>query len=755
MENIMQNNTEYHFSIHGMHCVSCATGIEKALQAVAGVKSVTVNFATNSAVVVAAADVKQLLEAIRSQGYQAKLIEDQLELSAEDEQNQLLLRKLLKQTALAIAVGIPLFLDLFFKWLPPENLPQVQWPWVLIGIIVFLVMAYSGGHIYRNAWFSFLKFSANMDTLIALGTGMAWLYSMMVILFPKFIPEFARHVYFDTGILIIAFIDLGAALEVRARGKTSLAIRKLIGLQPKTARVLKDHQEMDIAIAAVQVGDLIRIRPGEKIPVDGIIVEGQSQVDESMLTGESLPITKKQNDTVAAGTINLSGSFIFRATHIGKDTALARIIELVRRAQNSKPKIARMVDQVSAIFTPAVIVVAIITAFIWWYWGPAPKLIYMLVPTISVLVIACPCALGLATPISIMVGVGKAAEFGILIRNGDALQQISKITTVVLDKTGTITAGHLALTFIKTFGAITEPEMLSTVASVEVNSEHSIAEAIVSGAKKRGALLKLVTDFNAIAGRGVKAKYQEATIFIGNETLMREQNINIEAARNDLEQLSQKGQTPIFVAKNGQLIGLLSVTDSIKPDSKAAIQQLHALGLKVVMITGDHQKTAQSVADEVGVDEVFAEVLPENKSKKIKSLQNKGEVVAMVGDGINDAPALAAADVGLAIGTGTDVAIESGDMTLMSGSLFGVVNAIAISRATLRNIKQNLFGAFIYNAISIPIAAGIFYPLFHTLLNPLIAAAAMAASSLTVVINANRLRFFKEGRNKTSENFNE
>ncbi len=732
-------------SIQGMHCASCTAGIEAALTAIPGVQSASVNFAAQTATVEGKVDIDLLIKAIQSQGYTAVVIDDSIinPSADEDRQQQQHYYDLLKKSLVAAIVGLPLFIDVFWPWLPAVNVPRLQWVWVFIGVIVFMTLWYAGGHIYRGAWQAFKRHTATMDTLVGLGTGVAWAYSFVVVLIPMLIPSIARYVYFDTAVILIAFINLGSALEIRARGKTSQAIKRLMGLQPKTARVLRDRDEVDVPINEIVLGDLCRVRPGEKIPVDGEVMEGHSKVDEAMLTGEPMPVNKNPGDTVVAGTINKSGSFIFKATRIGKDTALAQIVEMVKQAQNTKPAIGRLVDKVSSVFVPIVLIVAVLTLLTWFNVGPDPKIGYILVTTIAVLVIACPCALGLATPISIMVGVGKAAEMGVLIRNGDALQTAGKLTAIVLDKTGTVTEGHPALATVIPLSAIEASELLSIAASVEAGSEHPLAEAIVLGAKAKGAVLKSVTHFTAITGHGVSAEVDGQQILLGNAKLMRNREIDLGDAATKAHELSNLGETPMYVARAGQLLGIISVADPIKADSEQAIQYFHRLGLKVIMITGDNQNTATAVAKQVGIDQVIAEVLPEDKAAKITELQQQGNVVAMVGDGINDAPALAAANVGFAIGSGTDVAIESADVTLMGGSLLGVGNAIAISNATVRNIKQNLFGAFIYNTLGIPIAAGVFYPLLGVLLNPLIAGAAMALSSVTVVMNANRLRFFR------------
>jgi Cu+-exporting ATPase len=531
---------------------------------------------------------------------------------------------------------------------------------------------------------------------------------------------------------------------MRARGKTSEAIKRLIGLQPKTARVVRNGVEVDIAIEQVGLDETVRVRPGERIAVDGVIIEGHSTVDESMLTGEPVPVRKETGDEVVAGTINKLGSFLFQARRIGKDTVLSQIIEMVRAAQSSKPAIGRLADKVSSVFVPTVMIIAVLTFLAWFNFGPAEqRMTLAVVATMTVLIIACPCALGLATPISIMVGIGKAAEFGILIRNGDALQETGRLDTIVLDKTGTVTEGKPSVTEIIPADDRSEEEILRWGASVEQGSEHPLAEAIVNAANDRNIELIKAERFMAIEGRGVEAEVDGQQVILGNQRLMQERKIDVEAILDRATALTHKAQTPMFVAVGGNAIGIVSVADAIKSDSQEAIRRLHDLGLKVVMLTGDNEATANAVATQVGLDEVFAEVLPQDKAEMVAGLQQQGVRVGMVGDGINDAPALARADVGFAIGTGTDVAIESADITLMRGSLQGIPDTIRISRTTVRNIKQNLFGAFIYNTLGIPVAAGILYPFIGMLLNPMIAGGAMAMSSLTVVSNANRLRFLE------------
>ncbi len=738
-------------SISGMSCAGCVATVENALKNVPGVVESVVNFAEHTATVRGSVDAKALIAAVAASGYGAaelRGVEDETEKEAAELAHY---RALLRKFIAAGVVGLPLMLAEPLGLMPMLDTPSGRIFWLAVGAVTLWVLAYAGGHFFRGAWKSFRAHNANMDTLIALGTGAAWVYSMLVVVFPGIVPSLARHAYFEAAAIIIALINLGQAIEMRARGKTSEAIKRLIGLQPKTARVIRDGKEIDIPISEVGLDETIRVRPGEKIPVDGVIIEGHSFVDESMLTGEPMPVEKKVGDEVVGATINKSGTFLFQAKHIGADTALARIIEMVRRAQSSKPAIGRLADQISAVFVPSVLIIAVITFLAWHNFGPEPRLSYSLVATMTVLIIACPCALGLATPISIMVGVGKAAEYGILIRNGEALQQAGKLTTIVLDKTGTVTAGRPTVTALVPATGWDELKLLTVAASIETGPEPPLAEAIVSAAQAKGLKLPAVSGFEAITGHGVSATIEGKKVLFGNARLMAKHKIDLGNLPKRAEQLAAQAQTPMFLAVADTAAGIVAVADPIKPDSKAAIARLHAIGLKIVMITGDNRATAEAVAREVGVDEVMAEVLPGDKAAKVSELQARGEIVGMVGDGINDGPALAQADVGYAIGTGTDVAIESADVTLMRGSLHGVADAIAISRATVRNIKQNLFGAFIYNTVGIPVAAGALYPLMGLLLNPIIAGAAMAMSSVTVVSNANRLRWFKSGATLTPQ----
>ncbi len=737
-------------SIIGMSCAGCVSSVENILNGVTGVSSATVNFAEHTAIIEGDIQPSTLIDAIRAGGYDATELRDVNDENEKEIAQRRHYRKLLRMTAVAALVGVPQFVLGMAGALPGFQSLGDQFFWLLIGTLTLGVLIYAGGHFFTGAWSAFKNHTANMDTLIALGTGSAWLYSMVIVILPDIVPHMAQHAYFEAAAIIIALINLGAALEMRARGKTSEAIKRLIGLQAKTARVIRDGVEQDIPIEAVRLEEILRVRPGERIAVDGVMIEGHSSVDESMLTGEPLPVHKKTGDEVIAGSINKTGSFLFRAKRIGQDTALSQIIDMVRTAQASKPSIGRLADQISAIFVPTVLIVAVITFLAWFNFGTDEQALTLaIVTTMTVLIIACPCALGLATPISIMVGVGKAAEYGTLIRNGDALQLAGRLDTIVLDKTGTVTQGQPSVSTLITANAWTEESLLQYAASLEQGSEHPLAEAIIDEAKSRQLSLLTVTQFSAIAGLGIEANVEGHAVLLGNRRLMNERAIDIEPVKNESLALEQQAQTPVFLAIDGRIAGVISITDAIKPDSHSAIQRMREQGLKVILLTGDNPTTAAAVARHVGIDEVIAEVLPQDKADKIASLQASGARVGMVGDGINDAPALARADVGFAIGTGTDVAIESADITLMRGSLHGVVDAIAISKATVRNIKQNLFGAFVYNTVGIPIAAGALYPLTGLLLNPMIAGAAMAMSSLTVVTNANRLRQFKPGAHKT------
>lgn len=727
------------FKLNNVTCASCVGHIEAALAQVSGIEHAQVNFANRTLIVEGAVTPAVIMKAIANAGYEAVLADETLSDVAIEHQHQ---KRLLRQVVVAGVLGIIMFILGIGPWQPNLSTHAGQLMWLTMGVLAGVGIVYAGGHIYKSAYKALLKHHATMDTLITVGTGAAWVYSMVIALVPHIVPANTRHVYFEAALIIIALVNLGTLLEHRARGKTSQAIERLIGLQAKTARrVNPDGSEEDVAIEHLRLGDVIRVRPGEKVALDGEITEGHSSIDESMLTGEAMPVMKKVGDAVFGATINKTGSFLLKATKIGKDTMLAQIVQLVQNAQSTKPPIAKLADVVSSYFVPTVLILSVITALVWLNLGANAG--FILVASVSVLVIACPCALGLAAPISVIVGMGKSAEQGILIRNGEALQKASQLTTILLDKTGTITQGQPEVVEVITADKASEQQLIQLAASLEKHSEHPLADAIMRYAQKH-AIKPLTTEaFEAIAGQGVQAVVAKQAIYFGNDQLMRHAGINISALSNQAAKLAEKGQTPMYLAQGKQLLGVIAVADPIKADAKGVIHQLQQMGLHVAMVTGDHQKTAQAVARQVGIQEVFAEVLPQDKSNVVKQLQAKRQIVAMVGDGINDAPALSQADVGFAIGAGSDIAIESADVTLIGHFIQGIANAIAISKATMRNIKQNLWGAFVYNGIGIPIAAGVLFPVFGVLLNPMIAGAAMAASSLTVVSNANRLRFFK------------
>ena len=738
-----KSSEDISLSILGMSCAGCVSSVEGAIQNVNGVTGVSVNFADHTAIVKGDADIEELKKAVQNAGYDAAVMEG-LEDSSEEEELELQrYQSLMLKAKVAAGFGIPLMIAGHFSWVPAINSAAGNWFWPQIALITLGVMMYSGWHFYSSAIKLLLLGQTNMDTLIALGTGAAWLYSCILIDYIDSLQSLSEHAYFEAAVVILAFINFGNALETKARGKTSSAIRELIGLQPRTARVVREGKEQDIPIENVGLGEILRVRPGEKIAVDGELTEGHSSVDESMLTGESIPVEKVTGSEVVAGTINQQGSFMFKATRIGRDTALAQIIQSVRKAQGSKPEIARLADKIASVFVPAVVLLSIFTFFIWNIWGPEPALGYAFVTSMTVLVIACPCALGLATPISVMVAVGRAAQSGVLIRNGDALQSAGKISCLIVDKTGTVTQGKPTVSVIEPIGVVPADELLLLAASIESGSEHPLATAIMQAAADKQLKLKKATGFSAVAGHGVKAKIDGKNVLFGNVALMQQQSVSYAESSARLKELSAQGQTPMLLAIDENLAGIISVSDPIKEDSASAIAKLIATGVRVLMVTGDNEVTAKAIAKQAGISELRAQVLPEDKAAVVAEFQQAGEIVGMVGDGINDAPALAQANVGMAIGTGTDVAIESADIVILQGSLLKVLDAMSLSRETMKNIKQNLFGAFIYNVLSLPIAAGMLYPLFGILLSPVIAGAAMAMSSVTVVTNANRLRWIK------------
>ena len=735
--------------IQGMTCASCVKKVERALSSMKGVVQAYVNFATERASVEYIPEevlIRDLKKAVQEAGYQVLEVreEDLVEkerLAREAELSRLKLKFILGAILLAPILILMYGASLLEKWvgLSMETNFFIQF------LLATPVQFWAGRQFYVGFWKATRHKTSDMNTLIAVGTSAAYLYSLIVTFIPQriMVEGLIMDVYFDTSAAIIVLILLGRFLEARAKGKTSEAIKKLIGLQPKTARVIRNGNEVDIPVEEVSLGEMVVVRPGEKIPVDGILREGYSFVDESMVTGEPLPVEKKSGDSIIGATINKTGTFKFEATKVGKDTVLAQIVRLVEEAQGSKPPIARMVDVIARYFVPVVISIAIITFIVWYFFGPHPALTYAFLNFVAVLIIACPCALGLATPTSIMVGTGKGAENGILIRGAEALETAHQLNTIVLDKTGTLTKGEPSVTDIMESEKFTKNEILTLAASAEKGSEHPLGEAIVKKAKEEYLDLLNPKDFQALPGQGIEATIDSKRILLGNLRLMEEKKVGLNGLLNKAEQLSNEGKTTMFLAVDGEGAGIIAVADTLKENSKKAVEALHRMGLEVVMLTGDNERTAKAVANQIGVDRVLAEVLPGRKAEEVRRLQSEGRKVGMVGDGINDAPALAQADVGIAIGTGTDVAMESSDITLIGGDLRGIVTAIALSKATIRNIKQNLFWAFAYNTILIPVAAGVLFPFFGILLNPIFAAGAMAFSSVTVVSNALRLRRFK------------
>jgi Cu+-exporting ATPase len=735
--------------IQNLRCASCVGFIENELLSTSGVINASVNIATQEATIdylPEKASLDQMHAAITTWGYKTRPAASEEPADQQQAEHEKEFRRLMRKFWFATLISIPVLLTAYPQYVPIVrgwNMATLRLAWGIAAIITLPVLFWSGSDFFTGAWAALKHRSANMNTLIATGTAAAWLYSTIAILFPSIFPEGTSEPFYDVVAVVIALVVLGQALELRAKGRTSEAIKKLMGLQAKTARVIRNGQELDIPVEEVLVGDIIQVRPGEKVPVDGVIVGGSSAVDESMLTGESLPVSKKVDDEVIGATLNKTGAFKFRATKVGKDTALAQIVKMVQDAQNSKAPIARLADTVSGYFVPVVMILAVLTFVIWFDFGPQPQLVYALVTAVTVLIIACPCALGLATPMSLMVGIGKGAENGILIRSGEALQTAQALKTIVLDKTGTITKGKPELTDVIVNGNWKENDFLQLAASVETVSEHPLAEAIVEGAKARDLSLLVPENFEAVPGHGVIANVKGRRTVLGNLKMMKRENASFGELENSAAKLADDGKTPMYIAIDGKAAGIVAVADTVKEDSAEAIAALHKMNIEVVMITGDNARTANAIARQVGIDRVLAEVLPEDKAYNVHLQQAEGKKVAMVGDGINDAPALAQADVGLAIGTGTDVAIEASDITLIKGSLKGVVTTIEVSRATMQNIKQNLFGAFIYNALGVPVAMGALFPFLGLLLSPLIAGAAMAFSSVTVVGNANRLRGFK------------
>ncbi|WP_295399063.1 heavy metal translocating P-type ATPase, partial [uncultured Thiocystis sp.] len=735
-------------SVGGMSCASCVARVERALQALPGVIEATVNLTTESATVTyrpATISRARIAQAIRAAGYEPRESKETAETDRDRKEQESV--QLTRDLRFAAALTLPLVLIGMGPMVVPgldglmtRLAPRMLWHWLELALAT-PVLFWAGRRFLIRGLTELRHFSPGMDSLVMLGSSAAYLYSVLALTIPARFPAGTANLYFEAAAVIVTLILFGRYLEALAKGRTSQAIQRLVKLQPKTARILRANVETDMPIDAVMPGDLIRVRPGERIPVDGTLIEGASHLDESMLSGEPLPVRKRPGDEVIGGTINQTGAFLYRATRVGAETVLARIIQMVEDAQSGKPPIQRVADRIAAVFVPLVMAAALLTFGVWLWLGPTPALSYAFVTAVSVLLIACPCAMGLATPTAIMVASGRGAAMGILFRHGAALETLARVDTVVLDKTGTLTEGRPALTELTAYG-LPEAEALALAAAVERHSEHPIAAAIVAAAQARKLPLAHAVEIEAVPGYGIRARVEAQRIAVGARRWMDRLAVPLDGAAEVAERLDAAGQTPIYVAADDRLIAVLVVTDPIKPDSQVAIAQLRALGLEVAMLTGDGRRTAAAVARHVGIEHVLAEVLPADKSAEVKRLQAAGRRVAFVGDGINDAPALAQADAGIAIGTGTDIAVEAGEVILMQGDLRGAAKAIALARCTLRTIRLNFFWAYGYNVALIPLAAGVFYPLTGWLLSPMLAAGAMSLSSLFVITNSLRLRRF-------------
>ena len=735
------------FGVQGMTCAACVGRVERALAKQPGVQAASVNLATEQAVVTfdpAAGDVEAMREAVRDAGYDIVDLDDDTN-SDIRELEQAELARLVRISALcaiplvAIAMG-PMVSAALGKTMT-ALLPASAWHWLEL-LFATPVQFYAGRRFYRQGFAEVRHLNPGMSTLVMMGSSAAYIYSVLAIVAPGLFPPGTANLYFEASATIITLILAGKYLEARAKGRTSAAIRKLMELQPRSARVKRDGEVVEIPISEVVPDDVVRVRPGERIPVDGVVIEGSSYVDVSMVTGEPIPVEVSRDVEVVGGTINKNGTFSFRATRVGADTVLARIIDMVEAAQAGKPPIQEIADRIAGVFVPAVILVAAITFLIWTLIGPSPVLNYAFVAAVSVLVIACPCAMGLATPTAIMVGTGKGAEMGTLFRQGTALEGLARIDAVALDKTGTLTKGKPELTDLRVIDA-SEDEILALIAAAEDQSEHPVARALVAAARSRALELPETESFDTVPGFGLSAVVRGRKVEVGADRYMARLEYDVDAFTDDAERLADGGKTPLYAAIDGQVVAMMAVADPLKDGSEATIDSLHELGLQVVMVTGDNARTARAIANKVGIDTVLAEVLPEQKADEVKRLQSDGQRVAFVGDGINDAPALAQSDVGIAIGTGTDIAIEAGDVILMSGDLRGIVNAIALSRRTLRTIRNNFIWAYAYNVALIPLAAGVLFPFVGVLLSPMLAAAAMSVSSVFVVTNSLRLRGFE------------
>ena len=733
-------------NIRGMTCAACVARIEQGLKNLEGVRNASVNFATEKATVeydLSVLDPESLADKVKNLGYEVVNMEKSG--GGVDAARKRELKELKIKFGVGVILSVVIFAGSMQHWFPYLGSIPRQIMLFFLFILTTPVVFWVGSRFYVGAVKAAKQKTTDMNTLVAVGAFSAYFYSVLVTFVPQFVASAGidPHVYFDGAAMIITLILLGRLLEIRAKGKTSMAIKKLMRLKPKTARVIRDNKNIDIPIESVIKGDLILVRPGEKIPTDGLIVSGTSSIDESMLTGESVPVAKKVESEVFAATLNKTGSFTFRATKIGAETALARIIRLVEEAQGSKAPIQRVADKVASIFVPIVFGIAALTFMVWYFFVPEPTFSRALLNFVSVLIIACPCAMGLATPTAVMVGTGLGAENGILIKGGESLERACKLSTVVFDKTGTLTKGEPEVTDVLTVEGTEQAEVLKIAVSIEAVSEHPLAQAIVQKARKETVSAGTVVDFEALSGLGARAALESKICFLGNLRLMKKEGIKLNGLDEKAERLASQGKTCVFVAEEGRAKGLLALLDAPRVSAGKAVDELKAMGLQVAMITGDNKKTAQGVGNALGIDRILSEVLPGDKAEEIKRLQTRGQMVAMVGDGINDAPALTTADIGIAIGAGTDVAMEASDITLIRDDLRSVPAAIKLSSRTMRIIKQNLFWAFFYNSLGIPIAAGVLYPFFGILLNPVFAAAAMAMSSVSVVSNSLRLRRFK------------
>lgn len=734
--------TIHQYALSKVSCAGCVRSIEKALTASDDVSDFAINFADRTATVESVLPTAKVEQLIINAGYGATLIENEEDLAARDQQNQLELKQTFTHAWVAIGLGAFLMVQMMVGLMPPVESSEGLVNGLITAALSAMVMFHSGGHIFRGALQSFKRLDFNMDTLIALGTGVAWLYSALLLILIQWIPESipaqARHLYFEASVMIIGFILLGQALEAKGRNQTAEALHHLMNLQPKTALKVIEDELKEVSVQLLLPGDLVRVLPGQTIAVDAVVVEGSSSVDESMLTGESMPIQREADDQVTAGTLNGEGVLLVRVTEVGQKTRLAQIQSSVRDAQNSKPALGKLADKIASVFVPVVVAIALLVFTLWWFIGPEPAWSYATLASMTVLIVACPCALGLATPMAVMVGVGRAAKMGVLIREGDALQRSQDLTCVVMDKTGTLTQGKPALTYQQAL-----PEHLVIAKALASQSDHPLSKALVHSIKSN---VCAVDQFRSISGSGVEATIDGEIYRLGSGEWMSTFEVNSSGFGSQAQEWSEKGASLVWLFKGHQALAMFALSDTLREDSQSAIERFKSMGLRLVLLSGDHAMAAETIGKQAGISEVIAGVQPEQKLQIIAKLQAEGEVVAMVGDGINDAPALAQADVGYAMGSGTDVALASSDVALMQNSLHAVADAIQLSRLTVNNIKQNLFGAFFYNVAAIPVAAGMLYPMFGLLLNPMIAGAAMALSSVTVVTNARRLNRVKLSR---------